>query len=362
MIETENIEKKYEGKTILDQVSLRVNQGELFGIIGPSGAGKSTLLRLLDLIEEPTRGTISILGENVTSDPRTRFQIRQRMAMLFQKPVVFNMTVEKNIGLGLRFRKVGSSELAKRVKDALTQIGLAGYGSRRAITLSGGEAQRVALARAMVTDPEILYLDEPTANLDPQSTEMIEQLVLRMQREESTTVILSTHDMLQGQRLTRKMGVMMGGELQQVGTTREIFHTPRNRQIARFVGMENLLPGVVTAQGGGEVAISLNGHKVYAISNTEVGRKVLACFRAEDVTIDLQPRTLTSARNVFPGTIHTLTPVGPFVDVVLDCGFPVTSMVTLRSTEDLGLVPGKQVWLTFKATAVHVIASDPTRP
>jgi len=358
MIETENIEKQYEGKTILDQVSLRVNPGEIFGIIGPSGAGKSTFLRLLDLIEEPTHGLISILGEDVTSDPGTRFQIRQRMAMLFQKPVVFNMTVEKNIGIGLRFRRIGSSELQKRVRDALTDIGLGGYGSRRAVTLSGGEAQRVSLARAMVTDPEILYLDEPTANLDPQSTEMIEQLVLRMHREEGTTVILSTHDMLQGQRLTEKMGVMMGGKLQQVGTIREIFHTPRNRQIAQFVGMENVLHGVVTTQEGGEAAISLYGHQVYAVSNIQIGRKVFACFRAEDVTIDLEPRTLTSARNVFSGTIRTLTPVGPFVDVTIDCGFPITSMVTIRSTEDLGLAPGKQVWITFKATAIHVLPEE----
>ena len=359
MIETEQLGKVYEDKRILNDVTFRVKEGEIFGLIGPSGAGKSTLLRLLDLLEMQSEGSLSLLGEEVTADSSKRLQLRRKMAMLLQKPVVFNSSVENNIALGLKFRKVGAREIAQKVKEALREIGLVGYASRKAITLSGGEAQRVALARAMVTEPEIFYLDEPTANLDPPSTEKIEQLVVKMNRDLGTTVILSTHDMLQGQRLVKRMGVMMGGELQQVGNTREIFHQPTTRQIARFVGMENLLEGEVISSSQQEVAIGVKGLILNAVSTFPPGKKVTACFRAEDVTIDLAQRSSTSARNVFHGTVRYLTPVGPFVDVQIDCGgVTITSLVTFRSMEDLSLASGSEVWISFKATGIHLLPRD----
>jgi tungstate transport system ATP-binding protein len=299
-----------------------------------------------------------LLGEEVNSVPSERLKLRLRMAMLLQKPVVFNTSVEKNIALGLKFRKVAKTEIDRKVREALSAINLPGYGTRKAITLSGGEAQRVALARAMVTEPEILYLDEPTANLDPPSTEKIEQLVLKMNSELGTTVILSTHDMLQGQRLAGRIGVLMNGELLQTGTIRNIFHQPRTKQIARFVGMQNILNGVVTASEHDEVTIEVEGKNIRALSSLPMGREVTALFRGEDVTIDLTQRVSSSARNIFQGTVTRLQPVGPFVDVTIDCGFPVTSLVTLRSVEDLKLTPGREVWISFKATAIHVLPQN----
>lgn len=355
MIETTNLGKVYGNKDILKQVTVQVNRGEIFGIIGPSGAGKSTFLRLLDLIEKPSSGYISILGEDVTSSKDLRFRFRRRMAMLFQKPVVFSKSVEENIALGLKYRGEDSADIDRKVTTALNEIGLAEYRTRRATTLSGGEAQRVALARAMVTDPEILFLDEPTANLDPHSTEKIEELVVQMNRESGTTVVLCTHNMLQGQKLANRMGVMIGGELQQIGTTKDIFHKPHTREIAHFVGMENILPGTLVSSNRGEVGIDINGTVIHAVSALQPGNVVNACFRAEDVTIDLAERSLTSALNVFHGTVSRLVPTGPFVEVTIDCGFPIMSLVTIRSAEDLQLSEGREVWASFKATAIHVL-------
>jgi tungstate transport system ATP-binding protein len=355
LIETEQLGKRYGNKEIVSDVTFEVKKGEVFGLIGPSGAGKSTLLRLLDLLEEQTEGSLTLLGEPVTHNPSDRLRLRLRMAMLLQKPVVFNTTVEGNIALGLKFRKVGKAEIARKVHDALDAIGLTGYNTRKAITLSGGEAQRVALARAMVTEPEILYLDEPTANLDPPSTEKIEQLVVQMNRELGTTVLLSTHDMLQGQRLARRIGVIMNGKLLQTGTTRKIFHRPENTQIARFVGIENLIDGEVIASDREEVTIAAGDVQIQALSPFPVGTKVTALFRGEDVTIDLAPRSSTSARNMLHGTVKKLTPVGPFEHLEIDCGIHITALVTIRSAEDLGLESGKEVWISFKATAVHVL-------
>jgi tungstate transport system ATP-binding protein len=358
LIETEKLVKRYGNKEIVSDITFEVKEGEMFGLIGPSGAGKSTLLRLLDLLEEQSEGSLTLLGEPVTHNLSQRLKLRLRMAMLLQKPVVFNTTVEGNIALGLKFRKVGKEEIARKVKDALDAIGLTGYGPRKAITLSGGEAQRVALARAMVTEPEILYLDEPTANLDPPSTEKIEQLVIQMNREFGTTVLLSTHDMLQGQRMVSRIGVIMKGNLLQTGSPRKIFHRPENTQIARFVGMENIIEGEVIASDREEVTIAANGVQIQALSSQPVGTPVNALFRGEDVTIDLSPRTSTSARNLLQGKIEKLTPIGPFEHVEMDCGIPITAMVTIRSAEDLGLEPGKEVWISIKATAVHVLARN----
>jgi tungstate transport system ATP-binding protein len=358
LIETEKLGKRYGDSEIISDITLKVKKGEIFGLIGPSGAGKSTLLRLLDLLEEQSEGSLNLLGEPVTSNPSERLKLRMRMAMLLQKPVVFNTTVEGNIALGLKFRKMDKKEIARKVHNALEAIGLSGYHSRKAITLSGGEAQRVALARSMVTEPEILYLDEPTANLDPPSTEKIEQLVVQMNRELGTTVVVSTHDMLQGQRLAGRIGVIMEGRLLQTGSTRKIFHRPENTQIARFVGMENIFEGEVVATDREEVTIAVGDLRIQAVSPFPVGTKVNVLFRGEDVTIDLAPRIATSARNLLQGRVQKLTPVGPFEHVVMDCGIPITALVTIRSAEDLGLNPGKEVWVSIKATAVHVLSRN----
>jgi len=357
VINAESLSKQYEGKDIIRDISFSVNRGEIFGLIGPSGTGKSTLLRLLDLLEMPTGGTLSIFGTDALAS-RSRFDLRRRMALLNQKPVIFGMSVHDNIAMGMKYRGQSRLEIDSAVHDALDAIGLHGYGRRMARTLSGGEAQRVALARSIVTRPEVLFLDEPTANLDPISAEKIEDLVLRINRELHTTIVISTHDMLQGQKLANRIGVILDGRIPQIGTTSEIFHRPATTGIARFVRVENIVPGLVTENRNGEATISTPGPTVEAVTNVDPGRRVSILFRAEDVTIHLEAPVKSSARNLFRGKIKSLAPSGPFVDVVIDCGLDVTALVTIRSAEDLGLSFGKEVWISFKATAVHVIPDN----
>ena len=338
-------------------VSCRIERGRFAFIVGPSGSGKSTLLRLLDLLELPTTGALSVLGEDAL-DGEARFRLRRRMAMLPQKPVIFNRTVHENIAIGMKYRNEGRASIDARVRDALRDIGLPGYERRPARTLSGGEAQRVALARAMVTDPEILFLDEPTANLDPVSAERIEETILGLNRNAGTTVVVSTHDMLQGQRLSGRMGVLMDGRLPQIGTTMEIFHRPATRNLARFVRVENILDGTITANQAGEVSVDVSGKTFCAVTPLLPGRPVSVLFRAEDVTISLDGAARTSARNVFRGSIRRMIPSGPFMHVVIDAGIEITALVTARSAEDLGLSPGKDVWASVKATAIHVLPRE----
>ena len=360
VISAEALEKEYGGKSILRGVSFTVKSGEIFGLIGPSGSGKSTLIRLLDLLELPSGGALTILGQETRSS-RDRFDLRRRMGLLNQKPVIFAMSVYDNIALGMKYRGTSKEEIHTAVHDALEAIDLTGYGRRMARTLSGGEAQRVALARSVVTRPEVLFLDEPTANLDPLSAEKIEELILGINRDLGTTIVISTHDMLQGQKLAGRIGVILEGGIPQIGTTSEIFHRPATRNIARFVGVENILPGMVTGNQGGEATVALadSGIPVRAVSGIPPGTHVTTIFRAEDVTIHLGEVSGTSARNIFLGKIKGMISSGPFVNVVVDCGFDITCLVTVSSAEELGLGFGKDVWISFKATAVHVIRDSP---
>jgi len=275
--------------------------------------------------------------------------------MLYQKPVIFNLSVHENIAIGMKYRKERGETIARRVKDALEEIGLPEYARRSARTLSGGEAQRVALARAIVTDPEILFLDEPTANLDPLSAEKIEEIILHLNRDRGMTIVLSTHDMLQGQHLAGRIGVMMEGRLPQIGSTMEIFHRPATKNIARFVQVDNIFPGTVRASNGGEASIDVGGTTFTAISTIQPGKDVNLLFRAEDVTIGTGEGPISSARNVYQGRIKHLIPSGPFVRVIIDCGIDIAALVTIRSAEDLNLGYGKEVWISVKATAIHVL-------
>ncbi|MDO9550278.1 MAG: phosphate ABC transporter ATP-binding protein, partial [Methanoregula sp.] len=258
MIRISGLTRKAGERKILEDINLEIQRGEIFTLIGPSGSGKTTLLRLVDLLDRPTSGKILFDGKDTNDTEQVRLAIRRRMGMVFQKSAVLNTTVAENVAFGLKFRGTDPAQIAPRVTAALELVGLLGFEKRRAVTLSGGEMQRVAIARAMVTDPEVLLLDEPTANLDPVSTELIEDLLIKINSRMHTTILFSTHDMIQGQRLAHRMGVIMNGRLAQVGTLHEIFYQPKGKEVARFVGIDTILKGVVQSNEQGHATIALD--------------------------------------------------------------------------------------------------------
>ena len=180
LIEIVSLHQRYDEQDVLKNINLKVDKGEVFALIGPTGAGKTTLLRLIDLLETPTSGKIYFDGVDVTELRRARFEVRRRMAFVLQKPMVFNTSVYDNIAYGLRWRGKKRGDIKERVNSILEVVGLMPYKNRNARTLSGGEAQRVAIARAIAIEPEVLLLDEPTANLDPGSTSKVEELISRV--------------------------------------------------------------------------------------------------------------------------------------------------------------------------------------
>ena len=173
LLEIEKVFKEYERKNVLENINLHLKRGTSLGIIGPTGCGKTTLLRIIDLIEKPSSGKIYFDGVDVSKTQKDELKYRRKIGMVFQKPVVFKGTVLENIQYGLKVRNCEKESYNDKIIGLLKSLGLEGYEDRNASTLSGGETQRIALARALIIEPEILLLDEPTANLDPLSTDKI---------------------------------------------------------------------------------------------------------------------------------------------------------------------------------------------
>jgi len=360
MIRIERLTKKFGSTEILKETDLAIRKGEIFTFIGPSGSGKTTLIRLIDLLDQPTSGKIFFDGTDTDGSGQERLAIRRRMGMVFQKPAVLNTTVATNVAFGLKFRGVPEAEAQKKVRAALEMVGLPDLTNRRAVTLSGGEMQRVALARAMVTEPELLLLDEPTANLDPVSSDLIEDLIVRINKESGITIIMSTHDLIQGQRLADRIGVIMNGRLVQTGSAGDIFYQPGAKEIARFVGIDAITGGVVTENSGGHASIRVGGTCFEALTDIPKGARAALYIRPEEVTLTPadSSQIKSSMRNRLYGRIQKIVPHGPFVRVSVDCGFILTALITRRSCSELGFTVGTDVVAGVKATAIHVLPED----
>lgn len=359
LLELREIEVSVNGRRLLSVPGLTVQESELLAVIGPNGAGKSTLLRVIGLLEPPTRGVVSFRGEPV--EGRNLLPLRRRMASVFQEPLLCDATVFENVALGLHFRRLPGAVIAQRVPAWLERFGIAQLASRQARTLSGGEAQRTALARALVLEPELLLLDEPFSALDQPTREgLLEELGIILRRERITTVFV-THDRNEALALGDRVAVMLGGEIRQVDETARLFRAPASEEVARFVGVETILDCRVLAEQDGLAVVEGGGEKIEVAARVAPGERVRLCLRPEEVTL-LPPESAlagSSARNRLAGRVVRLTPSGPHVRVVVDCGIPLVALVTHRSVDQLGLREGTPVVATFKATAPHLIRQGP---
>jgi tungstate transport system ATP-binding protein len=195
--------KEYEGKSILNDCSYTFEEAGIYGLIGPNGGGKSTFLRLCALLESPDRGTTTYLSAGRGVPPG--LELRRRITLVLPKVGVFNASVFKNVAYGLTVRGLSASRIKDKALGALDYVGLAHKQDQNALTLSSGETQRLGLARALVVEPEILFLDEPTASIDPRNTTVIEEIILKLKREARALVIMATHDMEQVKRITDRV-------------------------------------------------------------------------------------------------------------------------------------------------------------
>lgn len=230
--------KGFGGKEVLRGVSFEVSPGEIFGIVGPSGAGKTTILRLLDLLEVPDAGRIRFDGRPLTPVGADGLDQRRRMAMIMQNPTTFRASVFENVAYGLWLRDVAEEEIRGRVYAALDFVGLVGRAAEPASRLSGGEQQRVAFARAAVLRPEILFLDEFTANLDPANVRLLEQATRRYRDDTRASVVIVTHNLFQARRLADRVALLIDGRFVEVATTADFFERAARGETRAFLSGE----------------------------------------------------------------------------------------------------------------------------
>lgn len=354
----EGVHKSFRGKRVVDVERLELRPGRTMALLGPSGSGKSTLLSIIGLLEKPDGGQVMLDGAVVT--PRDTVA-RLSMAAAFQRPYLFKGTVADNVAYGLRLRRVPVERVASMVSQALERVGLPGWESRSALTLSGGEAQRVALARAIVLEPRVLLLDEPLASLDPIMKWRLARDFATILRDSTITTLYVTHDQDEALAVADDVSVMREGRIVAQGLTDDIFALPGDDWTAEFLGMEPPLRGVVRESRDDVVAVDCDGVSVYSVSRVEPGTAVLVGVRPEDVMLFAGDQELppSSARNRLTGTVTAVEHAGSTFRVTIAvAALRIAARLSRAAVAELGLVPGAVVTAAFKATAVRVRAIE----
>lgn len=229
----ENVVQQYQNRQVLRIEHLEIFKGEILTLVGPSGAGKSTLLRLLNFLEPPRHGRILFRNIEFRAGKEMPLELRRKVTMVFQQPLLLGGSVRSNVQYGLSLR--GQRDGNELVNSTLEEVGLRAFANQRANTLSGGEAQRVSLARAMVLKPDVLLMDEPTANLDPHNVCLIEKIIQDLNLIHGTTIVMVTHNVFQAKRLANRVVLLLDGKLIESGTAHEFFNQPSDPRTDAFI-------------------------------------------------------------------------------------------------------------------------------
>jgi tungstate transport system ATP-binding protein len=231
-LQASEIKKCYRSVKALNSVSLEMEGGKIIVFLGVNGAGKSTLMRILSGLENPDSGTI--LFNNQNTDAKI---LRHISTLVFQKTIMFTMNVYDNLAYGLKIRRVPKEEIARRIPEVLQAVRLSGFEKRRAKKLSGGEQQRIALARAFLLDPNVLFLDEPTANLDPNSATIIEKAIIG-KKSSQRIIVMATHNLNQARRMADEIVHIHDGEIVEVAKPEDFFLNPKSEITRKFINGE----------------------------------------------------------------------------------------------------------------------------
>ena len=288
----ESVSKTFGAVTAVDDVSLNIYKGEMFALVGASGCGKTTLLRMLAGFADPSAGRIAIDGVEMNAVP----PYQRPVNMMFQSYALFpHMTVEQNVGYGLRRLDLTTAARATRVGEALAMVQLGPLARRKPHELSGGQRQRVALARALIRRPKVLLLDEPLSALDKKLREQTQFELMDLQSEVGITFVFVTHDQDEAMALSSRIAVMEHGRVAQVGTPAEVYEFPQSRFVADFIGTTNLFEGTVTAAEPGLVTVASGeaGRELLVddVGRFSVGQKVWVALRPEKIRLSKEPAT-----------------------------------------------------------------------
>ena len=352
-----DFEKHYpRGATIRASFSQPAQGFHATVVFGPSGSGKTTVLRCLAGLVRPERGSIRF-SDQVWFDSARGIHCRPQqrgVGFLFQDYALFpHLTVAKNIAFGLG--RVSATDRRTRVAALLELLGLSGLEDRYPRELSAGQQQRVALARAVAPRPRLLLLDEPLSALDTPTRQTLRGELRRILVEIDTPAVIVTHDPIEAVSLADQAVVLADGSVRQAGPIHEVFSRPVDGTVARTVGIETIHPAQIVGVCEDLATVRAGTAELLALSAGLAPGPVYVCIRGEDVTLERNPDPQTSARNRLPATVSTLVPEGPLLRVILDCGFPLTAVITRPAAEQLGLQPGERLTALVKAPAIHLV-------
>jgi tungstate transport system ATP-binding protein len=376
LIELREVSFRRGDALVLDVAALAVAAGETLAVVGPNGAGKTTLLMVLAQLWRPGAGEVLLRGAPLRTR-RDRFALRRQLAMVFDEPLLFEGTVERNVGAGLRFRGCARDERAARIDESLQRFRIAHLRRRDTRALSLGEAQRVSLARAFALQPALLLLDEPLHALDPISREALLADLAHNLHGSGITTVFTTHNLDEARRLADRLAVLRAGRPVQLGTPAEVMHRPADREVAAFVGMENLWParvlrsspdGIVAEVGATEIAAAA-ATEIAAAAATEIAAAAATEIAAaaatppgSAVTLGVRPEQVRVARaaapdagNVLPGRVARLSPRGACTAIQLDCAIPLVALALDGDPAVAGLAAGDAVVASFPPAAVHLM-------
>ncbi len=235
-----NISKQYHDREVLRINHLEIPDGKIYTILGPNGSGKTTLLRIMALLLRNDEGSLEVLGEKVEWNKGQILRLRRQMSMVTQTSFMFQGSVNYNVAYGLRKRKMADREIRRRIGEILEMVGMSAYQEADARTLSGGERQKVAIARALILEPRVLFLDEPTSNIDIASAAEIEKYIKYINETWGTTIIMVTHNLFQARRLADEVLFLNEGRIIEQGRTDLIFEQPQDERTAAFLRGETV--------------------------------------------------------------------------------------------------------------------------
>ncbi|TXT40593.1 MAG: sn-glycerol 3-phosphate transport system ATP-binding protein [Comamonadaceae bacterium] len=325
-IELVGVSKSWGGSTALEAINLRIEQGRFCVLLGPSGCGKSTTLRIMAGLESASTGQVLMDGRDITQvSPAQR-----GMAMVFQNYALFpHLSVADNISFGLSVRKTPAAESAKRLKETAALLGLSGLLERRPSQLSGGQQQRVALGRALVAQAKVCLMDEPLSNLDAQLRQEMRRELRDIQRQLGLTVVYVTHDQSEAMSMADQVVLLNRGQIEQVGTPRDLYTQPASTFVARFVGTPpmNLLALEHGCIAGSAAAIALNA-----------------------ATLGVRPESIHLHPGGFPAVVQGVEYLG--ADVLLHCHIGSQSL-RVRLAGQYSAAAGDQLRLHWAATEAH---------
>ncbi len=332
VFEVKGLSKSFDERKVLDIDSLVFEKGKVYCLYGSNGSGKTTLFEILLNIQKPDTGKIFFKGKEIFPGQEGFSELRSRSTLIHQAPLLFDTSVEKNVDYGLRLRRFPKEERIKRVNECLKFVDLDGFQKHKARKLSGGEAQRVAIARALSIDPEIIFLDEFSANIDSRHRELVEIIIRDINDRFGTTIIFTTHYMDQAYRLSDHVIHLYQGKIVKA-EVRNLFHGKIKNQ-----ENENIF-------SNGKITISVDGAK-------EGPANILIPVTA--ITISKEPLA-SSMRNCKKGVVNQIIDNNDSIVLKVLAGELFEAIITKKSFNEMGLGPGTEVYLNFKATSVEVL-------